>query len=271
VSSVYEDRAGTLWIANLTGQLYRFSKGTLALFQLPLSAGAPRIRTVFEDSSGALWLGAIGGRGVRVSQGKAVTYTKREGLRSDTVRQIYQDRSGAIWIATDSGLSRWDGRGFQNYYLEDGLSYPSVRCVIEVRNGDVLVGTDAGLNLIHDRRIVPNPVFAELNKEKIWAVYEDASGSLWLGSRGSGLLRVKQGKIARLTMHDGLPSNSIYQILEDSTSKFWISTPSGVFSTGRNELDAVADGKPGPIQIIPFGISEGLESSQMNGGFQSAG
>ncbi len=118
VSSVYEDHAGNLWIATLTGQLYRFNKGTLTPFQVPVS-GAPRIRTVFEDSGGVLWLGTIGGGVVRLAQGKAVTYTKRDGLRSDTVRQVNQDRSGAIWIATDSGLSRWDGRGFQNYYLED--------------------------------------------------------------------------------------------------------------------------------------------------------
>ena len=52
-------------------------------------------------------------------------YTKADGLRSNMVRQILEDSSGAIWIALDSGLSRWDGRSFKNYYLEDGLSYPS--------------------------------------------------------------------------------------------------------------------------------------------------
>src|SRR5262249_38658692 len=160
--------------------------------QLPPSAGAPRIRTVFEDSSGALWLGTIGGGVVRLAQGKAVTFTRQEGLRSDTVRQVYQDRSGAIWIATDSGLGCWEGRRFRNYYLEDGLSYPSLRCVTALRNGDVLVGTDAGLNLIRDGKIVPSPVLRELGKEKIWAIHEDASGGLWLGARGAGLLRIKQ-------------------------------------------------------------------------------
>ena len=271
VSTVYEDRSANLWIATLTGQLYRVNKGIPRRFQLPLPAGAARIRTVFEDSGGALWFGAIGGGVVRLSQGRAIRYTKSEGLRSNTVRQIHEDRTGAIWIATDSGLSRWDGRGFQNYYLEDGLSYPSVRCVTSDRNGDVLVGTDAGLNLIHDRRIVHDSIFAELSREKIWAIYEDADRGLWLGTRGSGLLRVKEGKITRFTMRDGLPSNSIYQILEDSQGTFWISCPTGVFSASRRDFDDAASGRPAPIHVVPYGVSDGMETSQMNGGFQSAG
>jgi ligand-binding sensor domain-containing protein/signal transduction histidine kinase len=270
VSTVYEDRSGTLWIATFAGQVYRVNNGIPVRFHLPASAGAPRIRTVFEDSSGALWFGTIGGGVVRLRDGKAVTYTKKEGLRSDTVRQVHEDRTGAIWIATDSGLSRWDGHGFQNYYLEDGLSYPSVRCVASLRNGDVLAGTDAGLTLIHNRQIVRDPVFAELAGDKIWAIYEDADGGLWLGTRGAGLARVKHGKIARFTVHDGLPSNSIYQIIEDSTAKFWMSSPTGVFSAAREEFDAVAEGTTGPVHVVAYGISDGMETSQMNGGFQSA-
>jgi hypothetical protein len=46
--------------------------------------------------------------------------------------------------------------------------------------------------------------------------------------------------------------------------------PSGVFSTGRDELDTVADGKPGAIHVVPFGISGGLETSQTNGGLVSS-
>jgi ligand-binding sensor domain-containing protein/signal transduction histidine kinase len=270
ISTVYEDHTGNLWITTFSGQLYHFDKGTAHRFQLPSRVGAARIRTVFEDSSGSVWFGTIGGGAIRLRQGTAVAYTRKEGLRSDTVRQVHEDRFGSIWIATDSGLSRWDGRGFHNYYLEDGLSYPSVRCLASLRNGDMLVGTDAGLNLVRDGQIVRNSDFAELARDKIWAIHEDADGGIWLGARGGGLLRIKHGKIARFTMRDGLPSNSIYQIVEDTRGTFWIGSPTGVFSARREEFDAIADGKAGTIHVVAYGISDGMETSQMNGGFQPA-
>lgn len=271
VASVYEDREKRLWIATLTGQLYRLIKGVPVRFRLPAPADNAPARTVFEDSKGAFWFGTANRGLVRLWQGKAVVYTAKDGLRSNDIRQVHEDRSGLIWIATGSGLSRWDGRGFKNYYLEDGLSYPSVRCLATKRNGDLLVGTDGGLDLIHEGHITQDPVYAQIGKEKIWAIHEDENGAVWLGTRGSGLIRVKSGKVSRITTREGLPGNSIYQIVEDSHRKFWLSSPIGVFSADRGELDRVADGETGAIHVVTHGSFEGMETSQMSGGLQSAG
>src|SRR5260370_16313773 len=72
-------------------------------------------------------------------------------------------------------------------------------------------------------------------------------------------------------MRDALPTNSIYHILEDSQGTFWISSPTGVFSGNRRDFDEAANGRPAPIHVVPYGVSDGMETSQMNGGFQSAG
>ena len=37
------------------------------------------------------------------------------------------------------------------------------------------------------------------------------------------------------------------------------------------DFDAVAEGRAGPIAVVPYGTDDGLRSSQMNGGVQEAG
>ena len=130
VLTVYADRQDRLWITTMTGQIYRVSGNTVQRYRLPSPAADLRARNVFQDHGGAFWFGTLAGGLVR-QEGRLVTlFTKADGLRSNTVRQILQDRSGTLWIALDSGMSRWDGHSFQNYYLQDGLSYPSIRCMI---------------------------------------------------------------------------------------------------------------------------------------------
>ena len=271
VSTIYEARDGALWLVTITGRIYRYAAGRLVPFRPPGSSAQKRFRMVYEDSKGALWFGTSTEGVLRLSGGKTSAFTISEGLRNNMVRQFYEDRRGDLWIALGSGLSRWDGRRFQNYYLEDGLSYGSVRVVTEDRDGDILIGTDGGLDRFHEGRFVRDEVFAQLNGERIWAIHQDAGGGIWVGTRGGGLFRIKERKVARLTVRDGLLSNSIYEVLEDGNGSLWMSSPAGVFSAPRSELDRVADGHAGPFAVVPYGTADGLESTQMNGGFGASG
>ncbi|HTS24799.1 MAG TPA: two-component regulator propeller domain-containing protein [Bryobacteraceae bacterium] len=279
VSTIYEGRDGVLWITTITGQIYRKVRGRITPFRLPESLADARARTVYEDRKGVLWIGTGLDGLIRVAGGTFTHLTTRDGLRNDSVREFYEDRKGDLWIALGSGLSRWDGHQFHNYYIEDGLTYGSVRVLAEDPRGDLLVGTDAGLNRIHEGHFVTDPAFAPLAGERIWALLEDSGHTLWVGTRGGGLFRFANGKLNRFTTHQGLLSNTVYRILEDGRRNLWWSGPAGVFSASLDELNRIADGLAGdagqgPAGIIAgvaYGTAEGLESTQMNGGFGSAG
>ncbi|MGB3008002.1 MAG: two-component regulator propeller domain-containing protein, partial [Chitinophagaceae bacterium] len=49
-------------------------------------------------------------------------YTKNDGLPSATIYQTIQDKDGFLWFGTDVGVTRFDGKKFQNYTVSDGLS-----------------------------------------------------------------------------------------------------------------------------------------------------
>ena len=196
-----------------------------------------------------------------------------EGLRNNGIQAFFEDRGGGLWIGTTSGLSRWDGSKFTNYYLEDGLSYGWVRAIVEDQRGDMLVGTERGLNRFHNGKFVPDPAFAELSRDRIWSILPDRQDqdTLWIATRGGGLVRIRNGKVSRITTREGLPGNSIFQLIGDDAGRLWMSGPLGISSASFADLNSAADSRLSSIAVFSYGTGDGLDSTQINGGIQPAG
>jgi ligand-binding sensor domain-containing protein/signal transduction histidine kinase len=266
--TVYQDHNGDLWIA--AANLFRFHDGKATEIRFP-GISEVRVRNVFRDNEGTLWIGTEG-RGVfRESGTKLVHYMSKDGLVNNFVRAFLQGRDGSVWIATDEGVSRWRGGGFTNYQERDGLCYFSTRSLWEDHNGDVWIGTDRGVSHLHAGSFVQDAVTEALKNEKIWAIREDSDGGLWFGTRTGGLYRWRFGKLAHYTTAQGLASNSIYEMLEDRRGNFWISGPNGISAISRRELDIIADDPTHPLSLTLYGISDGLETTQMYGAEKPGG
>jgi signal transduction histidine kinase len=230
-----------------------------------------RIRNVFRDNEGALWIGTEG-RGVfRLSGTNLAHYMVKDGLVNNFIRAFLQGRDGSMWVATDEGVSRWrDGR-FTNYQERDGLCYFSTRTLAEDRNGDIWVGTDRGVSHLQGGHFARDAVTEALRHEKIWAIREDSDGGLWFGTRTGGLYRWRFGKLIHFTIAQGLASNSIYELLQDQRDNFWISGPNGISVINRRELDTIAENPSHPLSLTLYGISDGLETTQMYGAEKPGG
>jgi ligand-binding sensor domain-containing protein len=50
-----------------------------------------------------------------------VRYDVKDGLAGSTVYHISEDKDGFLWFGTETGLSRFDGTHFKNFYTSDGL------------------------------------------------------------------------------------------------------------------------------------------------------
>ena len=93
-------------------------------------------------------------------------YTTDKGLSNNNCNSIVQDEDGFIWVATESGLNRFDGKDFINYYstgsanqLPDNrifkiLCLTQHRLAIATAGGLAILNTKTGAvqQLIHNRR-----------------------------------------------------------------------------------------------------------------------
>ncbi len=269
VATIYRDHRGKIWFTTVTGKVYRYSGGRVEPIYLPYPANTLEILGTFEDRSGAFWFGTMSEGVVRVANGRATRFTMAKELRNNGIQTLFEDHSGNLWVGTSSGLSRWNGRHFRNYYLEDGLSYGWVRAIAEDCNGDLLVGTDRGLNRFRNGAFIPDKLLAPLAHDRVWSIYRDSQDTLWIGTRGAGLVRIKNGVLSRITTREGLLSNSVFQVL-GSGDRLWMSGPSGLSSASFAELNAAANGKRNSLTVLSYAVGGATQPTQMNGGFQPA-
>lgn len=271
INTVYEDHDGQMIVVGLDGRVYRVTGQTLTPLQLPEGAVGLRYRNAFRERSGALWLGTDGQGAVRISGVGVERYTMRQGLINDFVRAFCEDGEGNIWIGTDGGLSRWRRGRVRNFDVAAGLVYGSIRFLHVDRSGAVWVGTDGGVSRLRGSEFEAEGVLDALRGKKAWAIYEDGEGGFWIGTHGDGLFVLRGGAYARITERHGLPSNKIHWIGQDRQGSLWISTPAGVISASRAQLEMLAWGRVRQIPWRVYGMSEGLGTNQMLGGVQPAG
>jgi signal transduction histidine kinase/ligand-binding sensor domain-containing protein len=267
--TVYPDRDGSLWVAST--HLYRINPRRDDSELIPAPEPGIRVRNVLRDRTGALWFGTDGHGAFRSRGSDRVHYTTHNGLTNDFVRAFLESRDGSIWIATDEGINRWHDGALTNYRMADGLCYFSIRALLEDSRGAIWIGTDRGVSHWQDGGFVQDAVVNRLSTEKVWAIHEDGDGGLWFGTRGGGLFRWRGGGLTAFGSEQGLASNSIYQILEDSHGTFWMSGPNGISSVSRLDLDKLADFPGSRPAVTLYGLSDGVEATQMHGGTQPAG
>jgi signal transduction histidine kinase len=102
-------------------------------------------------------------------------------------------------------------------------------------------------------------------------VYEEDDGTLWIGTFGGGLNRVKDGKVTAYTARDGLLDDVVFQILDDGRGHLWLSSNHGVARLAKRDLDDFAAGRTTRLHPAAFGVSDGMRSAECNGAQQAPG
>jgi signal transduction histidine kinase len=103
------------------------------------------------------------------------------------------------------------------------------------------------------------------------ALKQDNDGTLWIGTYDSGLGRFKDGRFTSYTTRDGLFDNGVFQILEDASGWFWMSSNRGIFRVPKQELIDFAEGRIKKLNCLAYNKEDGMPSTECNGGRWPAG
>lgn len=229
------------------------------------------VQSLWEDRAGRLWIGKIGGLYLW-DRGRLVQLPP---IHIDPFA-IREDSTGIVWVATNLGLMKFQGSQLlTTYTTSDGLPSNDVKVIHEVNNGphkgELWFGTYGGLAQFKDGRFMNYTTAQGLAGNSVRSIYEDAEGTLWIGTYDDGLSRFRDGKFFNYRTEHGLYSNGVFQILEDKRGYFWISCNNGIYRVSRQELNDFAAGHISKINSISFGKSDGMLSLECNGGRQPAG
>jgi len=266
ILSLAEDRAGSLWLGAVGGGLTRLSEGRFRLYTTRDGLSSDFVRCLLGDRDGKVWIGTRGG-GVNLFQNERFTaYTTREGLPSDHILTLAEEGNGVLWIGTTKGLARFEQGRFTVYTTREGLPGDRVNAICVDSVGNVWVGTGGGLCRIQQGRCVAEgaPTLGSVT-----ALYQDQQQNLWIGTGGNGLFLSQQGRLARYTVQDGLPSDTVLALYQDPEGDLWVGTVDGglvQLRQGRFGVYTVEDGLPHNFVAAVFEDSQGSLWLGTNGG-----
>jgi ligand-binding sensor domain-containing protein/serine phosphatase RsbU (regulator of sigma subunit) len=106
-----------------------------------------------------LCLTALSGFGQKINLQK---FSVKDGLCQSTVKQIEQDNYGNLWLATNYGLSKFNGKTFENYTTSNGLPSNDISCLL-FTNEHLFIGTRKGLCVFNGNKIENTDLFQKIN------------------------------------------------------------------------------------------------------------
>ncbi len=268
VCCIYQDSQDYLWIGTAEG-ISRFDGATFTNYMLKDDSSATMptayVNTFFEDRERNLWIGLNLDGGVSKFNLLDRSFVKYKIIPdrpspSNYVNTILQDAKGTLWFGTNNGLFTFENGFFRRFPVDTMKTTGATMVLYEDRYGTVWITTHRGLYR-HSTKLGTQLVpLSGLRTILFNALYEDKEGNLWIGTDDIGLIKLKnyppQGKstfpLKTYTTANGLPSNSVHDILQDDSGTLWIATWAGLSKF-----------LPGTQKFITYTTANGLPSNNV--------
>jgi signal transduction histidine kinase/ligand-binding sensor domain-containing protein/DNA-binding response OmpR family regulator len=247
VNDFVEDAAGNLWIGSNGGGLlyYDRQKDTYKRYLAgPGSISSNVVVSLCIDHAGKLWIGSYYGGLDCFENGKFTNYlpdpAKPGSLADNNVWEVFEDSKQHLWVGTMRGGVHLYNPGTKDFTHYRGYQPNSVKSdyngvTIEDHKGNLWFGTSLGIDILQAATGKFVHIAADKNKEgtlsneNIYTIFEDSKKRIWVGTReGLNLYRPASHSFITYTKKDGLPDNTIINILEDDNGYLWLSTYNGL-------------------------------------------
>ena len=93
-----------------------------------------------------------------------------------------------------------------------------------------------------DERIEPIDLHRMNDAQDVFDFHEDSDGTMWIAT-DRGLVRYRNGRWPRSGLAQGLPVDTLFQVVDDQAGSFWLTSNRGVMRVARRDAEAVLDGR----------------------------
>jgi len=144
-----EDHSGRIWFATLQqGLISLDTQGEVRQLRKRNGLSDEMLWDLALAGDDSIWVGSNGDGLFRIdAEGTITQYTADDGLADNFVWQVLVDAEGNVWGYTNHGLSKFDGKTFENYTEADGLLHleGAATAALQTSNGDLWFGSAEGL------------------------------------------------------------------------------------------------------------------------------
>jgi signal transduction histidine kinase/ligand-binding sensor domain-containing protein len=257
VFSLLGARDGSLWIG--TGySVSHWKEGELVNY--PQLSG--RIEALVEDNEGSVWLARTQatdemGPVCRIKSEQLRCYGVADGIPFPLAIQLEKGNSGELWVGGYSELCRWRPGSSSTYFRNTSRrpeTFASLRAIVTGADGTVWAAIDRSgpvLQLEHFEhgswasRIFPG---IPINNSDVTTLFVSRDDALWVGTAHHGVFRARRNDVDHFGSTDGLSSDAVARIYQDTEGTLWVVTSEGI--------DNFRD-----LQMASYHMREGLSAA----------
>jgi signal transduction histidine kinase/ligand-binding sensor domain-containing protein/DNA-binding response OmpR family regulator len=238
VSSFLEDQTGTIWIGTDGNGLKHIEQGREIdnSFTVKNGLSSDIVLDILEDKYHGKWLATWqGGVDYIDPVGKKVSVFSPNSndpfaLKNPNVKSLMIDSASNIWM-----VSHGNGVAVYNIpdrkFIDPATLTPAFRPevaqwgsdILQSQNGDIWIASHAGL-FRYSGSSVQHYFAGALSSSLIYCLYEDASGSIWVGTSSSLEKFIpEKNAFENYTKLYNIPGN-VKCVQEDARHRLWIST-----------------------------------------------
>ncbi|MBN2572447.1 MAG: hypothetical protein JXA68_09990, partial [Ignavibacteriales bacterium] len=270
IISLNIDRANTIWIGTHLGEgidiLQKTNKKFNILDSRSICINDNIIWSINSENDDEIWIGTFRGGLTKhnIINGDCETFMYNpqndNSINDNHIRTIAFDKNNDVWIGTyNNGLNKYIRETNKFYHFthnptdKSSINNNQIQTIHIDKNSIVWVGTFGGglnyfyldstinkNNSIKFRHYLHNPNdSSSLSNNRIYKIYEDKDGILWIGTFGGGLNKFYKdtGKFKRyrndISNSTTISDDRVLSILENEDNTLWV----GTFGGGLNKFD----------------------------------
>ncbi len=222
---ILPDQAGNCWVGTYDKGFCRVDGESLEVDFLYPNWEQGVINCMELVEGRALWIGSTAQGVWRYDlQSEHLQSIAYKELQKDKISALHADHEGNLWVlGRDVGLLSLNC----HFTLIDN-ELQNLQALHLDRKNRLWVGSQDGLYL-WSNALNGVASFDKVVDENVLSLYEDATGNIWAGTFGEGviLINTETGKRRRLREKDGLPNGSILSI-DGTGEQVWLATLGGV-------------------------------------------
>jgi signal transduction histidine kinase/ligand-binding sensor domain-containing protein len=234
-AGILAGRDGTIWVAN-SGSLDRIKNGTVSSIRRSNGLPGDQVASLLEDRAGNMWVGVDDGLYL-FKDGRFRRIPEPNHQPLGMVVGMTEDIEDNIWAECASKPSKLVRiRDFQVREAFPASQIPPGHNLAPDPHGGIWIVTSKGDLLLFRNGTLETKVplsrrSSSLNRQ----IMVKPDGSIFIGAE-DGFVGLREGKIQRMTVKNGLPCDFVIAFVQDQEKRWWLYTRCGVVEFSDSEL-----------------------------------
>ncbi len=255
IMAIASNKRDSLFLGTYEAGLFVFNNGKVSPRQLP-GTDIPAITSLYYAHNQKLWVGTKEKGLYEYDHETFRQYSApQHNFPSSVITHVYEDPQNRLWVGFINGVLMYENDTFKT--LGGKTNIHLVSC-ISIGADSLLIATDKSGLLLCNGGVISEFVTHTIVDSSLINCFALRGKELWLGSSDNGAIRYNLLTNSTLVVNkaNGLRSDFIYNIIDDSDGNIWVGTGFGIHK--------IVLGGNNSTQVTFYGKAQGITGMESN-------